>query len=338
MKSLSAAPRLHRSSLVVDLHTDALYEHTRGRRDITIRSDRGHLDLPRMREGGVNAQVFAVWNNPLVFRRGQRLGFVLRACAAFRRICRSRADTIALALGPGDVDRIVSSGRIAGILGVEGGHALDADIGNLDRLSRAGARVFTLTWNSSNELGYSCMRKDGSRRGLTRLGREAVRRLNRLGMVIDLSHASERTFRDTLEASAAPVICSHSACHALRRFPRNLTDAQLKALGRAGGVIGIVFLPYFIRRHGRQVTLDHILDHVEHAAAVAGIDAVALGSDFDGFSDPPPRGLEDVTRMPNLTAGLLRRGFSDRDVRKVLGLNFLRVWRAVESRAGQAAR
>ncbi len=317
---------LHHRSLVIDLHTDALYEHVRGRKDITQRSDAFHIDIPRLREGGVNAQVFAIWTNPDLFRPGKRATFVLKAIDEFKRICRRYPKEIALALSPGDVRTIRASGRIAGILGVEGGHALEGDIGNLDRFFRRGVRILTLTWNNSNPFARSCMSRDGHRRGLTRLGREAVKRMNRLGMLIDLSHASDMTFSDVLAASSAPVICSHSACRALRRFPRNLTDRQLRVLGEADGVIGVVFLPYFLRKDYRKVSLEDVLDHIEHAASVAGVDAVALGSDFDGFSDPPPKGLEDVTRMPAVTAGLLRRGFSEPDVRRILGENFLRIW------------
>jgi membrane dipeptidase len=323
--------RLQTHTAVIDLHTDALYEHVRGRRDIALRSDQGHLDLPRMREGGVDAEVFAIWTNPKLLGPGQRLRFVLKAIAEFKTICSRNPGTLCLALKPKDIAVARAAGRIAGILGVEGGHALEGDIANLPRLYRRGVRLVTLTWNNSNEFARSCMAMDGSRRGLTRLGRQAVRLMNRLGIIIDLSHASSRTFAEVLEASTAPVICSHSGCHALRRFPRNLTDRQLRELGRAGGMVGIVFLPYFIRRDQTKVTLDHVVDHIEHAASVAGIDSVGIGSDFDGFGDPPPIGLEDVSKMPALAARLRERGFSRPGVDKVMGGNFLRCWARITS-------
>ncbi len=329
---------LHHRSLVIDLHTDALYEHVRGRKDITQRSDVLQVDIPRLKQGGVNAQVFAIWTNPDLFKPGKRATFVLKAIDAFKRICRRCPEDIALALGPGDIRTIRASGRIAGILGVEGGHALEGDLANLDRFYRRGVRVLTLTWNNSNPFARSCMSRDGPRRGLTRLGHEAVKRMNRLGIVIDLSHASDRAFSDVLDTSTAPVICSHSACRALRRFPRNLTDEQLKALGQARGVIGIVFLPYFLTRAYRKATIEHVLNHIEHSADIAGINAVAIGSDFDGFGDSPPKGLEDVTRMPAFTEGLLRRGFSEPDIKKILGENFLRVWKEVTRKAGNPSR
>ncbi|MBN2537945.1 dipeptidase, partial [candidate division WOR-3 bacterium] len=314
-------------SPVIDLHCDSLYEHVQGRMDLAVRNDHGHLDLPRMRKGKLDAEVFAIWTNPDKYRPGARLRFALRAIRQFKDVCRLLPDTVALARSPGELEAIVSSGRIAGILGIEGGHALEGDIANLDRLHRHGVQLLTLTWNNSNQFARSCLARDGHRVGLTRLGRALVHRMNRLGMLIDLSHSSDRTFDEALDFSTAPVVCSHSGCRALRRFPRNLTDVQLRELGRAGGVVGIVFLPYFLRRDFRRASLEDVLDHVEHAVSVAGIYAVALGSDFDGFGDPPPRGLEDVTRLPALADGLRRRGFTDADARKVLGLNFLRAWR-----------
>jgi membrane dipeptidase len=295
---------------------------------MTGRSDTGHLDLPRMRAGGLNAQVFAIWTDPVRYGPNERATFVHRSLDAFDRIV-ARARGLVRVTNPDELARAVAVGRVAGILGVEGGHALEGDIDNLDRFFKRGVRVLTLTWNNSNPFARSCMSRDGRRRGLTRLGREAVKRMNRLGIVIDLSHASDKTFLDVLDASTAPIICSHSACRALRRFPRNLTDRQLQALGKAGGVIGIVFLPYFISRDYCRVSIEDVLDHVAHAASVAGIDAVALGSDFDGFDDPPVKGLEDVTRLPALTAGLARRGFPPGAIRGILGGNFLRVWRRV---------
>lgn len=319
-------------TVTVDLHCDSLYEHVQGRTDLAVRNDHGHLDLPRMREGRLDAEVFAIWTNPDKYRPGERLRFALRAIRQFKGICRLLPGTVALARSPGELEAIVSSGRIAGILGIEGGHALEGDIANLDRLHRRGVQLLTLTWNNSNQFARSCLARDGYRRGLTRLGRELVRRMNRLGMLIDLSHCSDRTFDEVLDLSTTPAVCSHSGCRALRRFPRNLTDRQLRRLGESGGVVGIVFLPYFLRRDSRRASIEDVLDHVEHAVSVAGIDAVALGSDFDGFGDPPPRGLDDVTRLPVLTDGLRRRGFTGADARKVLGGNFLRAWRA--ARAG----
>jgi membrane dipeptidase len=285
-----------------------------------------------MREGVLNAEVFAIWTNPDKYRPGERAPLVHRAIDTFLAICRRRSNRLGLARTPNELLRVVSSGRIAGVLGIEGGHALEGDLYNIDRFFERGVRLLTLTWNNSNELARSCMARDGRRRGLTRLGRKAISRMNRLGMLIDLSHASDRTFWDVLEGSTSPVICSHSACRALRRFPRNLTDPQLRALGQTGGLIGIVFLPYFLTRDYRRASLEDVLDHIEHAASVAGVQSVGIGSDFDGFGDPP-RGLEDASRLPALVAGLRRRGFSQDAIDGILGLNFLRVWDDVRASA-----
>ncbi len=308
---------------LIDLHTDALYEHIKGAKDITRRSAIGHLDIPRMKAAGVTGQVFAVWTNPEKTRPGERAPFVHRAIDTLASICQTPAPGIGLARTPDEMRALNESGRIAALLGVEGGHALEGDLANIDRFFERGVRVLTITWNNSNELAGSCMDKPET--GLTDLGRHAVRRMNELGMVVDLSHASPRTFYDTLEVSTAPVICSHSACRALCDFPRNLDDDQLRALARHNGVVGIVFLPYFLTLKEGKATLDDVLDHVEHAIEIAGVDSVALGSDFDGFGKPP-KGLEDVTRLPALLDGLRSRGYSDSDVARVSGLNFLRVW------------
>ena len=355
---------------LTDLHTDALYEHVKGAKDITKRTSIGHLDIPRMKEAGVTGQVFAVWTNPEKTNPGERAPFVHKAIDALEDICRRYPDDIAIAKSPDEMldingcaspDQPVTlsesdeskglsvtastpdfepwclggelrpSGRVAAILGIEGGHALEGDLANLDRFFERGVRVLTITWNNSNEFAGSCMDKPET--GLTELGRRALSRMNELGMIVDLSHSSPRTFYDTLEVSTAPVICSHSACKARCDFPRNLDDDQLRALAQHRGVIGIVFLPYFLTHKEGEATLDDVLDHAEHAIQVAGIDSVALGSDFDGFGKPP-KGLEDVTRLPVLLAGLRSRGYSDSDVAQVSGLNFLRLWREVADGSG----
>jgi len=319
--------------LTVDLHSDALYEHVKGAKDIAKRSSVGHLDIPRMKEAGVTGQVFAIWTNPDKTKPDERAPFVLKAVDAFEDICRHCPDDITIARNPDEMLAANESGRTAGILGVEGGHALEGNLQNVDRFFERGVRVLTITWNNSNELAGSCMDKPET--GLSDLGRRAVRRMNELGMIVDLSHSSPRTFYDTLDASAAPVICSHSACRNLCDFPRNLDDDQLKALAEHRGVIGIVFLPYFLTLREGDATLDDVLDHTEHAIQVAGIDSVALGSDFDGFGKSP-KGLEDVTRLPALFAGLRSRGYSNADVAKVSGLNFQRLWQEVVTHAIQA--
>lgn len=314
------------AKLVVDLHCDSLHDHAQGHRDITKRLDTGHLDLPRMKEGGITAQVFAVWTNPETLKPGERAAFVHKAIDAFENICRTVPQDIGPACTPDEMMTLVGSGRIAGILGIEGGHALEGDLDNIEIFQKRGVRIITLTWNNANEFADSCLEDTG--RGLTQLGVRAVALMNKLGIIVDLSHSAPKTFYDVLEKSTAPVICSHSACRALCDHPRNLTDEQLKALAQTEGVVGIVFLPAFLRPEPEPTSLQDVLDHIQHAAEVAGIDSVALGSDFDGFGQGPA-GLEDATRMPALAAGLRSRGFPEPDIRKILGENFLRVWQKV---------
>ncbi|MEO0080916.1 MAG: dipeptidase [candidate division WOR-3 bacterium] len=318
-----------RRFLTVDLHCDAIYEHAKGAKDITQRTNIGHLDIPRMKEGGITAQVFAVWTNPETFKPSERAPFVHKAMDAFEDICRTVPKEIGPARTPDEMIALVESGRIAGILGIEGGHALEGCLDNIEVFQKRGVRIITLTWNNANEFADSCMEDTG--RGLTQLGVRAVALMNRLGIIVDLSHSAPSTFFDALETSTAPVICSHSACRALCDHRRNLTNDQLKALAQARGLIGIVFLPAFLRPEPEPTSLADVLNHIQHAVEVAGVDSVALGSDFDGFGQGPV-GLEDASRMPALAAGLRSRGFPEPDIRKILGENFLRVWREVEAR------
>jgi membrane dipeptidase len=319
--------------ILIDLHTDALYEHIQGRKDITQRSDKGHLDFPRMKEGGVNGQVFAVWVSPTELKPGEYCDFALKGADTFDEVCARCADTVAPVRTPGEFRRAIAAGRIAAILGVEGGHSLEGRLVNLDRFFERGVRVLTVTWSNSNELGDSSSDENKPHNGLSSLGRQAVRRMNELGMVIDVSHSADKTVFDILDTSSAPVIASHSGIRAKRDFNRNLTEEQILAIGAHGGVIGVVFLPYFLREPEDKATIEDVIGCIDHICQLVGPDHAALGSDFDGFGGALP-GLEDVTKMGAIGAGLRRRGFSEGDIAKVAGLNFLRVWDAVTARSG----
>ena len=319
--------------LLTDLHTDALYEHIRGRKDITQRSDKGHLDFPRMREGGVNGQVFAVWVSPTELKPGEYCDFALKGADALDEVCRRCAESVAPARTPDEFRQAVASGRIAAVLAVEGGHALEGRLQNLDRFFERGVRALTLTWCNSNELADSSGDENKPHNGLSALGRQAVRRMNELGMIVDVSHSADKTVFDVLDASTAPVIASHSGVRARRDFNRNLTDEQVRAIAANGGVIGVVFLPYFLRDPEELATVEDVLDCIDHICQLVGPDHAALGSDFDGFGGALP-GLEDVTKMGAIGEGLRKRGFVEPDIAKIAGLNFLRVWDAVAARAG----
>jgi membrane dipeptidase len=261
---------------------------------------------------------------------------------------RNAAADIAPSRTPDEFRQVVESGRIAAVLAVEGGHVLEGKLENLERFFERGVRVFTVTWCNSNELADSSSDENQPHRGLSALGREAVKLMNRLGMIVDVSHAARTTVLDITQASSAPVIASHSGIRALRDFKRNLTDEEIKAIAQNRGVIGVVFLPHFLRGGDcqpsggtairfpssetggctPQSSIEDVLDCIAHICQLVGPDHAALGSDFDGFSGNLP-GLEDVSKMPAIEAGLLARGYPEADVRKILGLNFLRVWDAV---------
>jgi membrane dipeptidase len=217
------------------------------------------------------------------------------------------------------------------MLGVEGGHALEGRLENLDRFFERGVRVLTVAWSNSNELGDSSSDDNKPHDGLSALGRQAVRRMNELGMIIDVSHSADKTVFDILGTSLSPVIASHSGIRARHDFNRNLTDDEIRAIGAHGGVIGVVFLPFVLRETEDMATIEDVIDCIDHICQLVGPDHAGLGSDFDGFGGALP-GLEDVTKMGAIAAGLRRRGFADGDIAKITGLNFLRVWDQVQAR------
>jgi membrane dipeptidase len=283
-----------------------------------------------------------------------------------------------LAATADDIERLHRQGKIAVLLGVEGGHQIEGDLHVLDIFYRLGVRYMTLTHTKNDELGDSSGDKPGWK-GLSPLGRQAIDRMNQLGMMVDISHVSDATFFDALAVSKAPLIASHSSCRALCSAPRNMTDDMIRALAKNGGVIDINFYSAFISqayhdgfakierqvedqlaaararyaKQGKHLSyLDEvrieqrltkdlpvpsytaIADHIDHAVKVGGIDHVGLGSDFDGI-DSAPRGMEDVSKIPDLVGELARRGYSEEDLEKILGGNVLRVMRQVEQVAHQ---
>lgn len=286
------------------------------------RAGSNHVDLPKMVEGGLDAPFFSIYV-ARSYGEGQRA--TDRALAMIAEAERQAAalDGIEMAYSAEDVLRITKSGRKAPLMGLEGGHALQGSVEVLERLAEAGIRYVTLTHSNTNS--WADAATDEPRwNGLNAKGRELVRAMNRLGVLVDLSHVSDSTFYDALAVTEAPVILSHSSARALNPHPRNVTDAMLRALAENGGVIMINFYSRYIAKNGTSATLDDILAHIEHAVEVAGVDHVGLGSDFDGVPFLP-RGMEDATRLPHITYELLKRGYSEEDVRKILGGNALRI-------------
>ncbi len=314
------ALRIHYDAVVLDGHVDTpTLMLDRGYR-LGERHRRDHVDLPRMAEGGLDGAFFSIY---VARSYGEGQAATDRALAMIEAVNRQVAGLEGAALvrtARGVLDAR-ERGEAAVLLGLEGGHALQGSPEVLRLLAANGVRYVTLTHSNTN--AWADASTDAPRwGGLNALGRELVAEMNRLGVLVDLSHVSDDTFEDALAVTRAPVLLSHSSCRALHRHARNVSDDMLRALARNGGVVMINYFATYLGS-GR-VDLDDVLDHVQHAAEVAGVDHVGLGSDFDGVPRLPD-GLGDVTRLPPLTHGLLARGFSEADVRKILGGNVLRV-------------
>lgn len=317
---------------IVDGHVDTVLDLAAGRRRLGQRSHQGHVDLPRLEEAGVGVQVFAHWIEP-VYKPHAALVRFMELYDAFLREVALHPDRIAVVTSVEELDQTLASGKVAAVIGIEGGEVLQGRLGVLRLLHRLGVRLIGLTWNERNDLadGAGDGRSGG---GLSQLGEQVVREMNRLGMVVDVSHLSDAGFYDVLAVSSQPVVASHSNCRALCPHPRNLTDDQIRALAAKGGVMGMNFFARFLRADG-PATVDDVVRHIEHVASLVGTEHVGLGSDFDGIGETP-QGLEDVARLPNLIEALLRRNWKEEDLRRVLGGNFLRVFRQVWA-AGEPA-
>lgn len=279
--------------------------------------DGTHTDLPRLLASGLTATVLVSWVDiPYGFERAMAGLDVIHAFVA------RHPEHLTFARTAADIHE----GRVAIFGAVEGGHAIENSLEKLTTLYEHGARYLTLTWINGNDWAGSSSGKGDTRTGgLTAFGRDVIRTMNRLGMLVDVSHASPETVADVLEVSEVPIIASHSSARALNDHDRNLTDDQLRAIAASGGVINVNFYPKFLdARFPEPVPLSRVIDHIEHIAGVTGVDHVGLGSDFDGISAVPV-GLEDVTKMPAIADALLDRGWSAVEIAQVLGQNMLRL-------------
>ncbi|NLE77110.1 MAG: membrane dipeptidase [Chloroflexi bacterium] len=317
---------------VFDGHCDTLLavlgRPEQPRRRLGERASTGHLDLPRMREGGVHAQVFACYVRP-EWRQYQAAGEALRILDAFYGELEANAAEMALAATADEVEAAYRRGQTAALLAIEGGEALEESLGNLRMFHRLGVRLLTLTWNFRNALadGVGSLRADS---GLTEFGVQVVREMNRLGMLVDIAHLAPRGVADVFALSEQPVVDSHANARALADHPRNLTDAQLEALARSGGVIGVSYVPRFIADNPAEASVARLVDHIDHIVQVAGVDHVGLGSDWDGISGEfVVQGLPDVSATPAIVRELHGRGYSAEAMGKIMGGNWLRVWRQV---------
>ncbi|MCX6132528.1 MAG: membrane dipeptidase [Ignavibacteriales bacterium] len=325
---------VHDRAFVVDLHNDLMeliagknFAYQIADRHTVVRNGDPQSDIPRFRDGGVDAQIFSIWISPDT-AASRHYSTAMRFLDTLKGQVSRNAKDIKLVTKADSIDALNRQQKIAGIVVVEGGHCLEEKLDNLIAFYNAGVRVMTITWNNSTSWAVSA--KDaagGTKGGLSEFGKQVIRTMDSLGIIIDVSHVGPQTVTDILATSTNPIIASHSGAAALRNHYRNLTDAQIRAVAQRGGVIGVVFYPTFLVSSGT-ARLENVLQHIDYIRNLVGVDYVALGSDFDGI-ETTPIGLEDVTKFPAITEALLQRGYSKQDVRKILGENFMRVFRAV---------
>src|SRR5947207_13187700 len=371
------ARQLHDRAIVIDSHDDTtqrmLFDKTF---DIAARHKDGHIDVPRMREGGLDALFFSIWvpsdvTGPPAVKRALDLIDCVREAA------RLHPNDLMLATTAAEIRRAAAEHKIAALMGMEGGHMIDDDVRLLRLYAALGVRYMTLTHFKNNNWADSSTDK-AAHNGLTAFGKDIVREMNRLGVMVDISHVADKTFWDVLETTKAPVMASHSPARAVATHPRNTTDDMLRAVTKNGGVVMINYHAAFLSEEFRvasekksgtvvesmaamskkcggnescttleseridheamargelpKVYWDKIVEHIDHAVKVAGADHVGLGSDFDGAT--MPIGMEDASKLPKLTDALLKKGYSEADILKILGGNILRVMEAVEKVKG----
>jgi len=340
-----------------DGHNDlpwAIREYRAAPRDVAAYDLRsrtpGHTDIARLRQGMVGAQFWSVYI-PFSATREGAARVQLEQIDIALQVIRRYPDVFEQAYSVSDVERIFGSGKIASVLGMEGGHAIENSLGALRAFYDLGVRYMTLTHSANIDWADSCC-EPPRLGGLSEFGKEVVREMNRLGMLVDLSHTSPETMHDALDVSEAPVIFSHSSARAVTDHPRNVPDDVLRRLPQNGGVVMVTFVPSFVnaeaarwsslppdQRKGSEprATMEDVIRHIEHIRRVAGVDHVGIGGDFDGITTVV-QGLEDVSTYPALFAELARRGWSEEDLAKLAGGNVLRAWREAERVAARLQR
>jgi membrane dipeptidase len=369
---------IHRRAIAVDMHADTTQRLVDEHLDISQRLADGQFDTVRMREGGLDAQFFSIWVEPQLYSGGGEKA-IKRAddqINAVRSLTEQHPETWELAVSAEDVRRIVGEGKLAALMGLEGGYAIDERLEMVERYYRMGVRYMSPAWSVSTSWAGSSGDEAGRTRGLNDFGKDVVREMNRLGMMVDVSHVSDPTFWDIINTSTKPVIATHSGCRAIANVARNLTDEMIRALAKTGGVCSVLFYPEFLepgwsekkkqvdaqiaplvqkasdeepggiaqkkmardrvrlREYARRlppVSVSRLVDHIDHIVKLVGIDHVGIGSDFDGIQ-ATPTDLATVADLPNLTMELVRRGYSEQDISKILGGNMLRVMEEVEKK------
>ncbi len=383
------ANRLHRQSIVIDTHNDVTSPLIEDGFDLAMRGDdpnakiKTHTDLRRMKAGGLGAEFFAVYvGKEFVNKKpAERGGAARRALDVIDVVLeqvRRHPESLEAASTAADIRRIAKSGKIAALMGIEGGHAIEDSLPALRMFYKLGVRYMTLTHTNTNDWADSEGDINNSsiqhHNGLTDFGREVIREMNRIGMMVDISHVADKTFFDVIATTRAPVIASHSSARAIANHPRNMSDDMLRAIAKNGGVVMVNFYDGFLDPRKAELALRErtmedelkakysndpkraqeeidawrkandpgktplsvLMDHIDHIAKVAGIDHVGIGSDFDGVPlTGLPEGMEDISKLPTITYELMKRGYSDADIKKVLGENLLRVMSRVERVAAE---
>ncbi len=379
--TVSAQARaIHDSAIVVDTHADTPQRFLDEGFDISSSDpkDVGHISLDKARRGNLGAEFFSIWVEP-DSNQGHFARHTFDLIDSVYEQAAQHPDCMMMAFSVADIERAHREHKLAALMGIEGGHSIENDMHLLRDYYRLGVRYMTLTWSNTNEWGDSSGDIDDPKvqhhNGLTDFGKQVVLEMNRLGMMVDISHVADKTFWDTIATTKAPVIASHSSARALVDAPRNMTDDMLRAVAKNGGVVQVNFFSGFddenyrkamqaqqkeqsaavqqyldgLRAEGKTVTyvdaeriqrewmakiprppFKVLIDHIDHIAKVAGVDHVGLGSDFDGVSGATPQGMDSAADLPKITQGLLDRGYSADDIKKILGGNLLRVFGEVE--------
>src|SRR3954453_16686373 len=366
------ALQIHRRAIVIDTHNDVTTPMTNDDFDLSGEPPAPYrTNIERMKKGGLTAEFFSLYVKPWYVEHGGAARRTLDMIDSVYRAVERHPRDLMIATSVADIRRAKRTGKIAALMGIEGGHAIEDSLPTLREFYRLGVRYMTLTWNNTNNWA-DAGRGEKKHNGLSDFGREVVREMNRLGMMVDVSHVSDKTMSDALDVSKAPIIASHSSARALSNVPRNIPDDLLKRIAKNGGVVQVNFYSVFVdektvapqsaerdkkiykqqdainekykddpERRGEEsdkleaanplppLPISKLIDHIDHIVKIAGIDHVGIGADFDGANDMP-EGAQDVSMLPNITYELLKRGYSEQDIRKILGENLLRAFAEVE--------
>ena len=370
--------KVHFESVVIDCHNDCTMRILRGE-DLSKKTTRGHSDLPRFIEGGVDVQIFAVFVPPVKDKKSY-LKEADQQIDAIENFINKNMDKVTLVRTTDEIIKSYQEGKFCVMIGIEGGHVLDNSLENLKHFYNRGVRYLTLTWNNSTDWASSAADEEertekSFHKGLSGKGFEIIRKMNEIGMMIDVSHLGEKAFWDVVKTTKKPIIASHSSVWNLCPNRRNLKDEQIRAIAEKGGIVCVNFAPFFLDSNFtkkerklrednkskvdsflnaqkndsslRKMTVNEFLyedyksirpplslliDHIEYIIRLVGIDYVGLGSDFDGISSTPLE-MEDVSCFPSITRELIKRGYSETDIRKILGENFIRVLRENEKKS-----